>query len=327
LARITSLVGLVVVAAYGASTTNVIQLIAGGSESAPAQPATVLAAAIDLAPAAIAPAEVNRSGKTDRAAVRPAGAGLIQTAALFEPTAVVAGSFIAATTAASAKPAAAGTTAGVATAAIVPAVLTTTDRGSASTSSSPAPVLLAYASPKQAEKTAPFNAVISTKPKSIILDPDIDDSHSWLNRPLPSKIGSSKETKCLAEAIYFEARSEPEKGKIAVAQVVLNRVKNPAYPDTICDVVYQNSDQRHACQFSFACDGLPEAINEPGAWAESLALAKKILGDEKTLYLADIGAATHYHANYVRPDWAGDMKRMQKVGTHVFYKTYNGGWD
>jgi spore germination cell wall hydrolase CwlJ-like protein len=189
-------------------------------------------------------------------------------------------------------------------------------------------VLLAYASPKDVEKTAPFEAVISDKPKAFVLDPDIGASHAWLNDPLPENLlKSSKEAKCLAEAIYFEARSEPEKGQIAVAQVVLNRVKNPAYPDTICGVVYQNWTSRDACQFSFTCDGLPESINEAGAWAEAQALAKKILDDEKTMYLADIGAATHYHATYVRPDWADNMRRMQKVGTHVFYKTYNGGWN
>jgi spore germination cell wall hydrolase CwlJ-like protein len=192
---------------------------------------------------------------------------------------------------------------------------------------SAAPVLLAYASPKEVETVAPFNAVISDKAKKFVLDPNIDANHAWLNNPLPESAKSAKETKCLAEAIYFEARSEPEKGQIAVAQVVLNRMKNPVYPHTICDVVYQNSGNRNACQFSFTCDGMPESINEPDAWATSLALAKKILADEKAMYLADVGASTHYHATYVRPDWAGEMQRLQKIGTHVFYKTYGGGWN
>jgi spore germination cell wall hydrolase CwlJ-like protein len=322
------LVGVVAIAAYSAGATDFIQLVFGGSGSTPTQPATVLAA-VDRGPVAVAPAEVNRSGKADRAAVRSsAAAGLVQTAALFEPPTAAAGSFMppAATAPAKAVQPAVASSEPVAPP-IVQVALTTSDVDAAAASPAQPPVLLAYASPKQAETAAPFNAVISNKPKAFVLDPNVADTHSWLNTPLSEKLKSAKETKCLAEAIYFEARSEPEMGKIAVAQVVLNRVKNPAYPDTICDVVYQNSDQRHACQFSFTCDGKPESITEQAAWADAMALAKKILADEKTLYLADIGAATHYHANYVRPDWADDMKRTQKVGTHVFYRTYNGGWN
>ena len=89
--------------------------------------------------------------------------------------------------------------------------------------------------------------------------------------------------KCLATAIYFEARSEPESGQIAVAQVVLNRVKNPAYPNTVCGVVYQNKDKRNRCQFSFACDGIRDRISEQRAWSSAQALARRILNDDRTL--------------------------------------------
>ena len=94
-----------------------------------------------------------------------------------------------------------------------------------------------------------------------------------------------------------------------------------------CEVVYQNADKRDACQFSFACDGQPESISEPDAWATAMTLAKKIVTDEKTMYLAEVSASTHYHATYVRPDWAGDMQKIDKIGTHIFYKTYGGGWE
>jgi spore germination cell wall hydrolase CwlJ-like protein len=187
--------------------------------------------------------------------------------------------------------------------------------------------LLAYASPDDAAAAAeekPFDAVLGKN--SPILDPKIDAAHAWLNDPLPASARSATEVKCLATAVYFEARGEPEKGQIAVAQVVLNRLKNPAYPKTICGVVYQNKDKRNQCQFSFACDGIPDRITEEDAWNQSLALARRVLNDEQASYLPDIGASTHYHALYVRPDWARSMHKMERIGGHVFYKTINGGW-
>ncbi|HVZ14003.1 MAG TPA: cell wall hydrolase [Bauldia sp.] len=190
------------------------------------------------------------------------------------------------------------------------------------------PVLLAYAGPDPtAAIEKPFEAVMGIVPPGpAVLDPNIDANHAWLNNPLPASIHSASEVSCLANAIYFEARGEPEKGQIAVAQVVLNRLKNPAYPKTICSVVYQNKNVRNRCQFSFACDGIPDRINDPKAWATSLALARKVLNDPKTLYLADVGAATHYHATYVRPRWARAMNKVEKIGDHIFYKTKDGGW-
>ena len=188
------------------------------------------------------------------------------------------------------------------------------------------PVALAYAGPADDETTeAPFKAVIA-KPGSVVLDPDIKSTHAWLNNSLPKSAHSKTEMKCLAEAIYFESRGEPELGRIAVAQVVLNRVKNPAYPSTICGVVYQNKNKRHRCQFSFACDGIRDRITNKPAWAEAQALAKRVLDDEKTLYIGDVGASTHYHATYVKPRWARKMTKKEKIGRHIFYQTYKGGW-
>ena len=80
---------------------------------------------------------------------------------------------------------------------------------------------------------------------------------------------SDKELWCLATAIYFEARGESYRGQVAVAQVVLNRVKDHRYPDTICGVVFQNQSRRNSCQFSFACDGIPETINDSKSWAQA----------------------------------------------------------
>ena len=189
------------------------------------------------------------------------------------------------------------------------------------------PVALAYAAPADDEATnqEAFEAVIA-KPGSVILDPKVKATHAWLNKPLPKTAYSKTEMKCLAEAIYFEARGEPEQGRIAVAQVVLNRLKNPAYPSTICGVVYQNKNKRHRCQFSFACDGIRDRITNKSAWVEAQALAKRVLDDEKHLYIADVGASTHYHATYVKPRWARKMTKKDKIGRHIFYQTYKGGW-
>ncbi len=190
-------------------------------------------------------------------------------------------------------------------------------------------VLLSYA-PNDADAgiNKPFDAVIGDKKTSdaVILDPAIDANHAWLNNPIPASAKSASEVKCLATAVYFEARGEPERGQTAVAQVVINRLKNPAYPNTICGVVYQNKDQRNGCQFSFACDGIPDRIYDQEAWAQSQALARKVINDEKSLYMSDVGAATHYHATYVKPRWARSMEKVEKIGRHIFYKTYDGGW-
>ena len=122
---------------------------------------------------------------------------------------------------------------------------------------------------------------------------------------------------CLANAIYFEARSESEIGRLAVAQVILNRVKSPFYPDTICDVVYQNSAKRNACQFSFACDGKSDNPRRGRAWERAKTLASRVMaGDGEVLAIA---TATNYHADYVLPEWTGTMIRLAKIGRHIFY--------
>lgn len=148
--------------------------------------------------------------------------------------------------------------------------------------------------------------------------------HWWAANPLPASVWNDGEQKCLAEAIYFEARSEPRKGQIAVAQVVLNRVKNPAYPDTICKVVYQNRDRYNECQFSFACDGKRDIIFDKAAYKRAQQIAGEVTSG--AAWIDEVGTATHYHATYVRPNWASVFKKKAKIGMHVFYQTINGGW-
>jgi spore germination cell wall hydrolase CwlJ-like protein len=148
--------------------------------------------------------------------------------------------------------------------------------------------------------------------------------HWWAANPLPASVWNDGEQKCLAEAIYFEARSEPRKGQIAVAQVVLNRVKNPAYPETICKVVYQNRDRYNECQFSFACDGKRDIIFDKAAFKRAQQIAGEVTSG--AAWIDEVGTATHYHATYVRPNWASVFKKKAKIGLHVFYQTINGGW-
>ena len=130
------------------------------------------------------------------------------------------------------------------------------------------------------------------------------------------------EQRCLAEAIYFEARSESEAGQAAVAQVVLNRVNSGLYPNSVCGVVYQNRRWHNACQFSFACDGKSLRITEPAPWAVAVRIADAVT--QGATYNDQVGGATHYHANYVRPSWARQLQKMDVIGRHVFYKLRTG---
>ena len=148
--------------------------------------------------------------------------------------------------------------------------------------------------------------------------------HPWVQNALPASVHEAKQQKCLAEGIYFEARGESEEGQAAVAQVILNRVRNPAYPDTICEVVYQNKRKRDACQFSFACDGIADRVRSNRAWRTAQRIACEVTDGE--IWVADVGDSTHYHAHYVRPGWAKRMIKVDRIGAHLFYRTKNGGW-
>ncbi|MDQ8730803.1 cell wall hydrolase [Bradyrhizobium sp. LHD-71] len=128
----------------------------------------------------------------------------------------------------------------------------------------------------------------------------------------------AKASKCLAEAVYFEARGEPVRGQMAVAQVVVNRALSGYYPTTVCGVVYQNARRYLACQFTFACDGVRDVVTEPEQWHRARKIAKEML--DGRLWLPEVNRSTHYHATYVRPYWVREMKKMYKTGVHVFYR-------
>lgn len=122
---------------------------------------------------------------------------------------------------------------------------------------------------------------------------------------------------CLAQAIYYEAAGEGIDGGRAVAQVVLNRVRHPAYPASVCGVVYQGSERATGCQFSFTCDGSLGRAPGPSAWATARRLAEEALAGR---VFGPVGHATHYHANYVLPYWADSLDKAVQVGRHIFYR-------
>ena len=128
----------------------------------------------------------------------------------------------------------------------------------------------------------------------------------------------AKAEKCLANAVYFEARSEPVRGQIAVAQVVMNRAFSGFYPNDVCGVVYQNAHRHLACQFTFACDGIADVVTDQESWERAKRISRETLDGK--LWLPEIAKSTHYHASYVHPYWVRAMKKHAKIGLHHFYR-------
>ncbi|MBK5264750.1 MAG: cell wall hydrolase [Alphaproteobacteria bacterium] len=148
--------------------------------------------------------------------------------------------------------------------------------------------------------------VLSAAPFSVVRADDTDRKKAEL---------------CMTQAIYYEAGFEPLEGKRAVAQTVLNRVRHPAFPHSVCGVVYEGARQP-VCQFSFTCDGALARKPTPGAWAEARAVARAALDGYVD---KSVGTATHYHANYVLPRWASELAKITRIGAHIFYR-WPGGW-
>jgi spore germination cell wall hydrolase CwlJ-like protein len=188
------------------------------------------------------------------------------------------------------------------------------------------------------KKVAKASAKIVITPAAVNLSKDVDEPavKRLAVAPSPAKIEKSftlkkdekkqviaqrrvrlAEENCLARAVYFEARSETAMGQLAVAKVILNRVKDPNYPNTICGVVYQGSGRRNSCQFSFACDGMPDDVRQPGAWSHAKQIAQRAISGTDNLKV--MSTATNYHADYVRPRWSHNMKKLVKIGRHIFY--------
>ena len=137
---------------------------------------------------------------------------------------------------------------------------------------------------------------------------------------------------CLTQAVYYEAANEPMVGRRAVAQVILNRMRHPAYPKSVCGVVYQGWERTTGCQFSFTCDGSLLRRPATGTWNQAHDVARAALSG----YVEpSVGTATFYHADYVLPKWAFTLNKIQQIGAHIFYRfpgawgntsTFNGGY-
>jgi spore germination cell wall hydrolase CwlJ-like protein len=155
-----------------------------------------------------------------------------------------------------------------------------------------------------AGRTAPAELAIEGKLDYAILDAMAD-------------VSGDAEWQCLAEAIYYESRGEPLDGQVAVAEVVLNRVDDRRYPNTVCGVTHQGVGNGRGCQFSYACDGLPERMASPVPRERAQKLASIMLAGRARSVSA---GATHFHANYVRPAWSRQFTRTAAIGNHVFYR-------
>ncbi|MGZ3403793.1 MAG: cell wall hydrolase [Phenylobacterium sp.] len=154
----------------------------------------------------------------------------------------------------------------------------------------------------------PFAGLPIRPMRPFVLQADADDSTRALH--------------CMTQAIYYEAAREPVRGQEAVAQVVLNRVRHPAYPKSICGVVYQGSARPTGCQFTFTCDGALHWAPQPALWRQAQDVARRALAG---FVDKDVGSATHYHAAYVIPYWAPTLVKMTQVGQHIFYR-WTGPW-
>lgn len=163
---------------------------------------------------------------------------------------------------------------------------------------------------RQVDIRATDRGVVAVAPSARRYDRD------WLlSRPAPTRSGD--EFACLKEAIYHEARGEDIIGQYAVAEVILNRVDSPFYPDTICGVVHQNAHLANACQFSYACNGRSRAMTDRQARAIAAQIADILMsGAPREL----TGGATHFHAARVSPGWAQVFDRTARIGEHIFYR-------
>ncbi|MEV8466441.1 cell wall hydrolase [Fluviibacterium sp. DFM31] len=161
----------------------------------------------------------------------------------------------------------------------------------------------------------PSNAPVQSATPSKRNKPQVSYTKAWLAaQPAPK---ASEDLKCLSEALYFEARGESVKGQFAVAEVIMNRVSSPRYPDSVCGVINQGTGRKYQCQFTYTCDGNPEVIREKRAYTNVSKVADAVLrGVSEDL----TQGATHYHTKQVRPSWSRKFPRTATIGVHHFYR-------
>ncbi len=153
------------------------------------------------------------------------------------------------------------------------------------------------------------------KPRKAPEKIEIAYTKDWLDQQ--PKASGDEDFRCLAEALYFEARGESVRGQFAVAEVIMNRVESGRFPDTLCGVINQGTGKRYQCQFTYTCDGHKEVINEKRAYERVSKVARAALdGIAKKM----TAGATHYHTKAVRPSWSRVYKETARIGVHIFYK-------
>jgi len=186
--------------------------------------------------------------------------------------------------------------------------------------------------------TAPEAHAAPPAPPPLILKPVPKDEAVKLNAEIPVTGGPNpaalafafkgnsaargQALTCLASAVYYEAGNQDEDGERAVAQVVLNRVRHPAFPSSVCGVVYQGSTRPTGCQFTFTCDGSLTRAPDAEGWRRAYKVAEDALSG---FVYGPVGWSTHYHADYVMPTWASSMAKNAIVGAHIFYR-WGGNW-
>lgn len=163
-----------------------------------------------------------------------------------------------------------------------------------------------------------ISALTGDAPVAVIDSPG-DFASGGPAKPFVMRAGSvdhSRAVKCLTDAIYYEAANEPDAGQRAVAQVILNRMRHPTYPNSVCGVIYQGSERATGCQFSYSCDGSMARVPARASWLRAQRVAAQALAG--SVY-APVGMATHYHATYVYPYWAPSLNFVGTIGAHRFY--------
>jgi Cell Wall Hydrolase len=173
------------------------------------------------------------------------------------------------------------------------------------------------ATPTQKWQIEAINAVVPVRPELAIAAPEFS-----LSAVGADSLTRASAIDCMTAAIYYEAANEPVTGQRAVAQVILNRVRHPAFPDTVCGVVFQGSERATGCQFTFSCDSSLARNPSKGLWLRAQSVAAAALSG---LVETSVGHATHYHASYVLPYWAPKLTKLTKIGSHIFYQ-WNGNW-
>ncbi|MCG7519669.1 cell wall hydrolase [Ruegeria sp. Ofav3-42] len=153
------------------------------------------------------------------------------------------------------------------------------------------------------------------KPRKAPVLQKVSYSKAWLDQ-LPKATGD-EHFKCLAEALYFEARGESVRGQFAVAEVILNRVESGRFPNSLCGVIKQGTGKKYQCQFTYTCDGQKEVIREKKAYERVSKVARAAI-DGVGVGLTE--GATHYHTKAVRPSWSRVYKETARIGVHIFYR-------